>query len=217
MNRRWVELEKAHQQAEVARREAELKNLRNQVNPHFLLNTLNNIYALTAFDQSKAQTAIMELGKMMRHILHDNQQPYVNLREEADFIHNYVDLMKMRLASNVTVKEEVDIPTPCTIFIAPMLLISLVENAFKHGVSPTQPSEISFRLSADTEKIFFTISNTYFPKSSTDQSGHGVGLKQVQQRLDLTYPDQYEWTKGLDNNNHYTSTIIIHDTQLHHH
>ncbi|MBQ4222422.1 MAG: sensor histidine kinase [Prevotella sp.] len=215
MFRRWVALEQAHQKAEVARREAELKNLRNQLNPHFLLNTLNNIYALTAFDPTKARTAVMELGKMLRHILHDNQQPFVNLRDEADFLHNYVDLMKMRLADNVTVTEDVDIPSPCTVFIAPMLLISLVENAFKHGVSPTHPSEIHLHLSADTDTIIFEIRNTYFPKPSTDNSGHGIGLSQVQQRLDLAYPGKYEWKKGLNSNNLYTSTIIIHDTQLH--
>lgn len=217
MFRRWVALEQAHQKAEVARHEAELRNLRNQMNPHFMLNTLNNIYALTAFDPSKAQTAIMELGKMLRHILHDNQQPFVNLRNEAEFLHNYVDLMKMRLANNVVVTEDVDIPSPCTVFIAPMLLISLVENAFKHGVSPTHPSEIHLHLSADTDKIIFDIRNTYFPKPSTDNSGHGIGLSQVQQRLDLAYPGKYEWKKGLDSNNLYISTIIIHDTQLHHH
>ena len=215
MFRRWVALEQAHQKAEVARREAELKNLRNQLNPHFLLNTLNNIYALTAFDPSKARTAIMELGKMLCHILHDNQQPFVNLLDEADFLHNYVDLMKMRLADNVTVTEDVDIPSPCTVSIAPMLLISLVENAFKHGVSPTHPSEIHLHLSADTDTIIFKISNTYFPKPSTDNSGHGIGLSQVQQRLDLAYPGKYEWKKGLNSNNLYNSTIIIHDTQLH--
>lgn len=91
---KWQSSETARREAEMAKQDAELKNLRNQVNPHFLLNTLNNIYALTAFNQQKAQEAILELSGMLRHILYDNQQDFVRLNDEIKFIHSYINLMK---------------------------------------------------------------------------------------------------------------------------
>ena len=108
---RWVQVEAARREAEKSRTEAELKNLRNQLNPHFLLNTLNNIYALIAFDTDKAQTAVQELSRLLRHVLYDNQQNFVTLGKEMDFIKNYIALMRIRLSSNVTV-ERVSIFVP---------------------------------------------------------------------------------------------------------
>ena len=217
MSNRWMELEKQSKEAEVALREAELTNLRSQINPHFLLNTLNNIYALTAFDQAKAQQAVMHLSKMLRHVLYDADQ-LVNLRDEVDFLHNYIDLMKIRVPGNVEVLEHFDIPSPCTTQIASMIFISLVENAFKHGISPTAPSFIHVSVVADEHQIVCEISNTYYPKTSKDQSGHGIGLQQVTRRLDLLYPDLYTWERGPSaDGKYYQSKLIIHDTKLHHH
>ncbi len=202
---------------ENARKEAELLNLRNQVSPHFLLNTLNNIYALTAFNQSKAQEAIMELSKMLRYLLYNEDQPSMKLQDEVEFVHNYIELMRLRLPGHVTVEEDIHIPTPCTMKIAPMIIISLVENAFKHGISPTQHSEIVIHISADDEAITCDIHNTYFPKDDSDRSGHGIGLQQVQKRLDLSYPGKYEWAKGVSDNCYYISNLKLYDTQLHDH
>ena len=212
MSQRWRLSEIARKEAEVARRDAELLNLRNQVNPHFLLNTLNNIYALIAFDPNKAQDAVLQLSKMMRHVLYDNQQPLVSLKEEANFIHNYVNLMKMRIDSHVKVSESINIPATCTKQIAPLIIISLVENAFKHGISPTQPSEIDIDIHVENEDIICSIRNTNFPKADNDQSGHGIGLQQVRQRLDLAYPLRYKWDRNIDENKFYTSKLIIHDS-----
>lgn len=213
--RKLTEAEKARQEAENAKTEAELSNLRSQVNPHFLLNTLNNIYALTAFDQTKAQTAILELSKMLRHILYDNQEKTVNVKDEADFIHNYVNLMKLRLAGNVEIEENVSLPDPCYARVAPMIFISLVENAFKHGVSSTERSYIRINLSADDEKIVCHIVNSNHPKTKKDHSGHGIGLTNVRRRLELSYPGRYEWKVGVNNEkNEYSSKITIYDTKL---
>lgn len=106
MSGRWIKVEAARREAEKSRTEAELKNLRNQLNPHFLLNTLNNIYALIAFDSDKAQAAVQELSRLLRHVLYDNQQNFVALGKEMDFIRNYIELMRIRLASNVTVETQ---------------------------------------------------------------------------------------------------------------
>ncbi|MBR1688792.1 MAG: histidine kinase [Prevotella sp.] len=206
---RWQRLETAHREAEAARVDAELSNLRNQINPHFLLNTLNNIYALTAFDAERAQQAIQELSQMLRHILYDNQQPLVPLADEIEFLRNYINLMKIRLPQNVDVQFNAQYQDGQT-KVAPLLLISLIENAFKHGVSPTQPSFIHININADATQTTCDISNSNFPKTEQDRSGHGIGLTQVQQRLDLAYPNRYTWERGTNaDNTIYHSKIII--------
>ena len=210
VSRKWNEAEEARKRAEAARTEAELRNLRNQINPHFLLNTLNNIYALIAFDTVKAQRATHELSNMLRHILYDNQQPYVNLSDEIKFVRSYIDLMKIRLAANVDVKVDIQVPEKSTIKVAPLLFISLIENAFKHGISPVEKSFIHIRISADETRIECLIENSNHPKDTNDRSGHGIGLHQVEQRLNLSYKGRYEWTKGPSaDNSTYTSKIIL--------
>jgi len=209
LSQHWKQADLARKEAESARAEAELSNLRSQINPHFLLNTLNNIYALTAFDTDKAQSAVMELSKLLRHILYDFQQPSVELKDEAEFIKNYVNLMKIRLSSNVDVKMEVNIAEPTT-QIAPLIFISLIENAFKHGVSPTQPSFVHIKLEQADNTISCSIDNSNHPKTEKDRSGHGIGLTQVERRLQLSYPDRYTWEKGIqEENNTYHSKITI--------
>ena len=206
--RRWVTADQKLKEVQAARAQAELSNLRSQVNPHFLLNTLNNIYALTAFDAPKAQEAIQELSKMLRHILYDYQQPTVPLKEETEFIQNYVNLMRIRLPEAVDVKcQGAGIGSQP---VAPMLFISLVENAFKHGVSPTEPSFIHITIEADERHIICDISNSNYPKAANDHSGHGIGLQQVQRRLDLAYPDHYTWERGTSEDGKvYNSKITI--------
>lgn len=214
MSRRWSEAEAARQQAELGRKEAELKNLRNQINPHFLLNTLNNIYALTAFNSERAQTAIQQLSKLLRHILYDNQENYVDLRKEIDFLDSYIELMRIRLPQTVDIQIMWDIPENMSVRIAPLVFISLIENAFKHGISPTEPSFIHIRMCIKNRfDVYFGIENSNFPKKRNDKSGSGIGLEQVAKRLDLMYRGRYEWTKGISpDGKTYTSTLLIRET-----
>lgn len=210
-----IKLSMQWKEAEDARKLAELKTLRAQINPHFLLNTLNNIYALTAFDTSKAQSAIQELSKLLRHVLYDYEEQYTSMEDEIAFLQNYINLMKIRLTNNVEVTFDAKLNTPCNARVAPLIFISLIENAFKHGVSSTCPSFIHIVITADNKKIECDIENSNFPKSHNDHSGHGIGLQQVAQRLRLLYPGKYEWTKGVDKENKiYSSKIIIYDTKL---
>jgi LytS/YehU family sensor histidine kinase len=209
--RQWVSTDQKLKEAEAARAQAELKNLRNQINPHFLLNTLNNIYALTAISAERAQEAIMELSKMLRHMLYEYQQPTVPLKDEVDFIRNYVSLMKLRLPASVDVVFTVNCKE-CDLHISPMLIISLVENAFKHGISPTEPSFVHIEVFIDKPKreVTFDIRNSNFPKTEQDRSGHGIGLQQVERRLKLIYPGKHTWEKGLtDDGKTYFSRITI--------
>ena len=204
-----IQLAMRWQHAETARKEAELKNLRWQMNPHFLLNTLNNIYALTAIDTQRAQNAIQELSTLMRHVLYDNQQPLVPLDAEVQFLQNYISLMKIRLPQSVDVQFLVQTPKS-KVEVAPLIFISLVENAFKHGVSPIEPSYINIRLTADEQHIVCDIRNSNHPKAESDRSGHGIGLRQVQQRLALTYPGRYQWQHGVsEDGKEYHSQITL--------
>lgn len=206
---RWQKAETARKDAEAAQMDAELSNLRSQINPHFLLNTLNNIYALTAFDQSKAQDAIQELSKMLRYILYDCQEPMVPLKDEVSFLENYVNLMRLRLPEAVEVSFQSSVVNP-QMAVAPMVFISLVENAFKHGISPTEPSFVHIDIQADQQQITCDISNSNHPKTAADHSGHGIGLQQVQRRLELAYPKRYTWQRDVtDDGKVYHSRIAI--------
>lgn len=207
---RWQYTEERLIKAEREKTEAELKNLKNQLNPHFLLNTLNNIYALIVFDHNKAQEAVQELSKMLRHVLYDNQSALVSLEKELDFINNYISLMRIRLPKTVKVSVKLNAGNK-PLHIAPLIFISLIENAFKHGISPTEDSFINISIQGHPEgKIYCEITNSYFPKNETDKSGSGIGLAQVHRRLELSYPNSYEWTKGISaDGKTYTSCITI--------
>ncbi len=215
MSGRWTETEAARKEAERDRTEAELKNLRNQLNPHFLLNTLNNIYALITFDTDKAQQAVQELSKLLRYVLYDNQQTYVPLCKEVDFIRNYIELMRIRLSGNVQMTTELEIASDSQTPIAPLIFISLIENAFKHGISPVEASFIRISLTENSSEVTCEISNSNHPKSRTDKSGSGIGLEQVSRRLEILYPNQYTWDKGLSADEQtYTSKLTIRTSAL---
>ena len=210
MIQRWQHLEEVRKEAEAARAEAELSNLRNQLNPHFLLNTLNNIYALIAFDQAKAQMAVGELSKLLRHVLYLNQQDFVPLCKEADFMRNYIELMKIRVTDNVKIDTNINVQPNDSTPVAPLIFISLIENAFKHGISPQGKGEIKIDLYQMNGDITCEIINTCYPKRENDKSGSGIGLEQVSRRLELMYSDRYTWEKGkMEDGSQYYSKITI--------
>ena len=192
---RWRQAQEMLLEAERQKTEAELKNLKNQLNPHFLLNTLNNIYALIAFNCDKAQEAVQELSKLLRHVLYDNQQTFVPLEKELDFIRNYIELMRIRLPRHVRL--DVSLPeNPSHTLVAPLLFISLVENAFKHGVSNDRPSFIDIDIREEEGVLACRIENSFFPKSEADRSGSGIGLANLCRRLEMIYPGRYEMKYG---------------------
>ena len=191
MSARWTQAEAARKEAERNRSEAELKNLRNQLNPHFLLNTLNNIYALVALNPQQAQYALHSLSQLLRYVLYDNNQQMMPLSKELAFIRSYVELMSLRLSKQVQL--EVNLPEDDRGYqVAPLLFIALIENAFKHGVSATEPSfiHISFALTGG-DTLICTVENSCFPKNELDRSGSGIGLENLRRRLSLLYPGQH--------------------------
>ena len=180
---------------EKAATEAELVALKSQVNPHFLFNTLNNIYSLIQIDQDKAQEAVHDLSGMLRYVLYDSEKPSVPLSKETGFLKDYIKLMSMRCSSNVTL--DVSLPeTDSDKQVAPLLFIPLVENAFKHGISTSEPSSIKITLKEEGEYVSFLVENTSFPKNDSDRSGSGIGVKNLQRRLDMLYPGQHSFEYG---------------------
>lgn len=199
MTGNWYIVENEKKELEKARSEAELQNLKSQLNPHFLFNTLNNIYSLVAIDPDRAQYAIHDLSKLLRHVLYEDNQKLVSLDNELVFMKSYIELMGLRLSGKV--KLEIDMPEQTTgILVAPLLFISLIENAFKHGVSPVEESFIRIRLHVDGDRIIrCLIENSYFPKRDSDHSGSGIGLENLRKRLELLYSGRYSLTTGLVN------------------
>ena len=195
MTERWYRDEKKRDEMEKAATEAELVALKSQVNPHFLFNTLNNIYSLIQIDQDKAQEAVHDLSGMLRYVLYDSEKSSVPLSKETGFLKDYIKLMSMRCSSNVTL--DVSLPeTDSDKHVAPLLFIPLVENAFKHGISTSEPSSIKIELKEEGEYVSFLVENTSFPKNDSDRSGSGIGVKNLQRRLDMLYPGQHSFEYG---------------------
>jgi two-component sensor histidine kinase len=207
---KWYELESRNQEGEKRRTEAELMNLRQQINPHFLFNTLNNIYALIAISPDKAQSVVHDLSKLLRYVLYENNEDKVLLSHEMEFIVNYVELMRIRLTSDVTLKMKVESVTESHLEIAPMLVISLIENAFKHGVSPNKESFVDIDMHLEgNSKLVCRISNSLFPKNETDRSGSGIGLENLRRRLEILYPGKHSIINTIESNVYISELIIF--------
>ncbi len=191
MTGKWYKTEVERQEEEKKHTEAELINLRQQLNPHFLFNTLNNIYALIAISPEKAQNSMLELSKLLRYVLYENNENFVSVDHELNFIHNYVELMRIRLNADVDLRIEINIEQTGKM-VAPLLFIALIENAFKHGISPSSPSFIHIDIhELNSKQLTCTIRNSYFPKADTDQSGSGIGLENLRRRLEILYPHKH--------------------------
>ena len=190
---RWYEQESTRKELERVRVEAELKNLKSQLNPHFLFNTLNNIYTLILLSPDRAQCAVHDLSKLLRYVLYESNLPAVPIEKEMDFVRNYVELMRIRLPESTDLKIAIDVQE-AGLLIAPLLFISLIENAFKHGVSLSGASYIWINLQESEGSVRCDIENSYFPKDSADRSGSGIGLTNLRKRLELIYPGKYTFS-----------------------
>ena len=185
-------LEIAQKEAQAHKLQADLTQLRYQLQPHFFFNALNNIYSLIAFDPQKAQQSVHSLSKLMRHFMQNSDQKQISLAEEVDFLQQYISLMQLRLTDKTTV--QVDFPKQVPqLTIAPLLFISLVENAFKHGVSATTTTTLSFSLKVEGNTIIFRSENTKIPTQESLYSS-GIGIDNLKKRLTLLYPERHQYT-----------------------
>ncbi len=171
---------------------AELQYLKMQVNPHFFMNMLNNIHALIDIDAEKAKETVIDLSRIMRYVLYDADRPTVALRKEVEFIENYIALMMSRYQPDqLDLRTEYPDELP-DVQIPPLLLVTLTENAFKHGISYRHPSFIHTRMTLEQGWIVYVVSNSMNGSNSADAAG--VGLEILRKRLLLLYENQQMFT-----------------------
>lgn len=204
---RTREIKRQLQEEKQKHTEAELEWLKNQLNPHFLFNTLNNISSLVQINADQAQDSIAQLSDLLRYAMYETRHEKVPLKGEIEFMQNYIDLMKLRCNEKTTVNSQ--LPTPnAQLSIAPLLFISLIENAFKHGVSSGRESQINISLTTDERQLTFVCDNTNYPKDDQNRSGSGIGVENTKRRLELIYHDRYSWEQSLENNIYHVKITI---------
>ncbi len=185
----WNQSQARLKELENERIKAELDGLKSQINPHFLFNSLNAIYALIDMDSDKAQEATHALSNLLRYVLNEKNEEMVPLDDELKFTQDYIDLMSLRFSSEM-LSLKVEMPDDAEGWmIAPMLIMTLIENAFKHGISNTAPSFILILVHISEGRLFATVSNSLFPKKENDPRSGGIGLDNLSRRLELIYGD----------------------------
>lgn len=170
--------------------EQQMEYLKYQVNPHFFMNTLNNIHALVDIDPERAKTTIVELSKMMRHILYEGSKKLIPLTREVEFLNLYVQLMRLRYTRKVHINVDVPPQLP-ELKLPPLMLIIFVENAFKHGISYREESFIDIKLRVENKRLLFSCCNSKPTQVQRTNEKGGMGLQNVRQRLELLYDDNY--------------------------
>ena len=190
--------------------EQQLEYLKYQINPHFFMNTLNNIHALVDIDPKEAKEAIVELSKMMRYILYEGEIERIPLAKEMEFIKNYVALMRLRYTEKVKITlRATPLPMSPDVIVAPLLLVPIIENAFKHGVSYQTESYIDVNTVLEKDNIKFTCQNSKRKsRPSTDVKEGGVGLANVRKRMALIYGDAAKMNIH-ESDDTYTIELII--------
>lgn len=200
MSARWQDLQRQQRELLAAQKSTELDNLKSQLNPHFLFNTLNTIYALVDIDRELAKQAIYELSGLLRYVLYENKD-LVNLELETGFIQNYAALMRLRIKESLhPVKVDIDIDHNTGVRIPPLLLVPLVENAFKYGIDcqENKPIEISVKLKDGILECVTSNGFDHTSKAESEQSG--IGLANLRRRLSLIYGSRASLrTKVFDN------------------
>jgi sensor histidine kinase YesM len=171
----------------------ELKALRSQLNPHFLFNSLNNLYSLTRKKSDLAPAMVLKLSDVLRYVIYDAETSLISLRKELDFLNKYIEIQKLRLESDFRVQVDVQ-GDPGQLQIAPLLFLPFVENAFKHGVqSPDKPNKISIHWEINQSQVIFSVQNQIVPEAISEQEKYkGIGIANVKKRLELLYPEKHE-------------------------
>jgi two-component system, LytTR family, sensor kinase len=197
----------------LAKSSADLQFLRSQINPHFLFNALNTLYG-TALTENAEHTAegVQKLGDMMRFMLHENTRDFIPMHKESEYLKNYISLQQLRIQSSpdIIIEENID-EAKCNHFIAPMLFIPFVENAFKHGISLEEQSRIQIKLYCHEKEIHFEVRNSMHARRSNDpeQEKSGIGLKNVAERLKLIYPGKHHLLINNDGKEFFVQLTVL--------
>jgi two-component sensor histidine kinase len=204
---RWMKLRDTHRQLISAQQAQELESLKSQLNPHFLFNTLNALYALISVCPEKAQEAVHQLSSLLRYVLYENSQT-VRVADELKFIDNYVKLMKLRLGDSITINTTLDAGNCANLQIAPLIFISPVENAFKHGNTGNPDAQIDIAIICHDNVINCMIVNSYNANRVNADANSGIGIQNLRKRLELIYGDSATIHTDLSNST-YCFTMII--------
>ncbi|WP_117883642.1 sensor histidine kinase [Aureibaculum luteum] len=195
---RWSTLEQEKTSLQKESVENQLAFLRNQISPHFFMNTLNNIHALVDIDTVEAKDAIIKLSNLMRHLLYDSEEKFTPIKKEVKFIQSYIELMRLRFSDKVKINVEIPSEIPDT-SIPPLLFTSLLENAFKHGISYNKESFITIIMNFTDEQLQFSIENSNHVKERDGASG--IGIENTKKRLALLFQESFDLkvseTKGI--------------------
>ena len=180
-----------NQQLIIANQRIELKSLKDQINPHFLFNTLNNLYGLTSQDSQKAGEVVLRLSQLMQYMLYEGNWAQVPLRKEIEFVQNYLALERIRYGERLHLSWQINGPTD-QLYIAPLLLLPFVENAFKHGISrQLDDAWLQIQLTVNPDELIFKVENSK-PELTDDNVAPGIGLPNIAKRLQLIYPDRHQ-------------------------
>lgn len=192
--------EKQQQQKEEENLKTELSFLRSQISPHFIFNVLNNIVAMVRLKSEDLEPTVMKLSSLMRYMLYETNEEKVPLSREAKYLQSYIDLQMQRFGTKVKLTTEIEIADE-SIQIEPMLLIPFVENAFKHGIGQVKNPMIEIQLKTTETQLVFQVKNAYNPdvQEEKDETS-GIGLPNVERRLDLLYGKDHTLTITNDNN-----------------
>lgn len=205
--REWQTTEQRVISAEAEKANAELSFLKAQINPHFLFNTLNNIYTLAITNNEHTADSIMKLSNIMRYVTDDVTEDFVELQNEVSCISNYIDLQRLRLGSKTvvsfTVQGDLDGKK-----IAPLLLMTFVENIFKYGISKQHQSDIDINLLVAPDNITFLCTNPIFERNEKLERT-GIGINNTRQRLKLLYPGKHV-LNIKEENNQFTVILTLH-------
>ncbi len=189
--KQWFLLEGKNKAIEHEKIKTELSFLKSQINPHFLFNTLNNIYTLAITNSVQTPDAILKLSKLMRYLMNDSQQKLVSLTKEIEHLSQYIDLQKLRVTDKVTIDFKVEGDTSLK-EITPLILLPFVENAFKYGISAHDNSTIQILIQVKSNLINFKVINPIFKSNSLLIEAGGIGLANVQRRLNLLYNNHHQ-------------------------
>lgn len=190
----------------------ELDFLKNQLSPHFLFNTLNNISALIQFDPKRAEESMAKLSKLLRVMLYQTSDSTIPIKEEIDILEKYADLERLRLDPSYKLEFTTDLETE-DFQIAPLIAMPLVENAIKHSVNPDGPSFARINIKQKKNVVEFHTENSNFPRKKKSNEG-GLGLATFKKRLDLLYSGHYEYKTTVEDNVYKASLTIITDQPI---
>ncbi|WP_340077785.1 sensor histidine kinase [Leptobacterium sp. I13] len=212
----WYKIEKQRQKLEKEKLVSELKFLKSQINPHFLFNTLNNIFAIARkYENPLLADSINKLAHLMRYMLYENDVEKVSLDREIKYLKDFIELQKLRLSNNQYNTIEFNESGNVNKYtIAPLLLIPFVENAFKYSISSTSKIEIKIALNIENETLIFTVENSVNYNNVNNHEDSGIGLKNVKRRLELIYPDKYNLEIKEQNKRYFVNLRLELDSEI---